>query len=195
MFPVQTEGGHTSTLSCMQCGRVFLCPCSCVCKRMWCAPAWLARTVDSWYRGIIGRRGLFGTHSQTSVDIAASCLRTSAEEEGKRFASREVPACAAILVWVIPVSRGGREGEWSLGIRTSREGGAHSQLRHPMLPNSYTAAGHRCGAETLPHLSSQPPEARPVRTIVEREIWWGSMFFGSWNAAQPRSGNNKSAFV
>ena len=50
LFPVQTEGGHTSTLSCMQCGRVFLCPCSCVCKRVWCAPAWLARTVDSWYR-------------------------------------------------------------------------------------------------------------------------------------------------
>ena len=45
-----------------------------------------------------------------SLSICISQLvLTSTDGEGTSFASSEVPTCAAILVVVVPASRGGRE--------------------------------------------------------------------------------------
>ena len=113
--------------------------------------------------GIIGRRGLCGAHSQTGFGRISQLVLTSTDGERASFASREVPTSPGrldceqpILVCAVPASRGGREGIWSLGtvlVRAGRE----EPLSCPMLPNSYTAPGHHCGAERLTPESETRP--------------------------------------
>ena len=61
------------------------------------------RADDLWCSlGIIGRRGLC-TFIRNGI---SQLVLTFTGEEGTSFASREVPTCAAILVCVVPASRG-----------------------------------------------------------------------------------------
>ena len=92
-------------------GRVLACAHAHACASACCVRprGWHGRLICG--AGVIGRRGLFGVRSQTgdlSLYISQLVL-TFSDGEGTSFASSEVPPCAAILVVVVPASRGGRE--------------------------------------------------------------------------------------